>query len=199
MIFLKTFKKLIRLTLKAFTNTSGVVVVEAAIIFSFISVLCVGALDYGFYLVWKGKIERVNHSITSVLRERTTLYDGNETITQAHVSQLFSLTKKITGNKTMTENACLTVEFILFDEKYEYKKIKTYGILYDGKKNCKSAPLRKLTDLVDLSPKSIRLRWMPIYQVTLSHPVPQGTLHYLLKNVGAIPDNVVVSNVALPR
>lgn len=178
-------------------NDSGSVIIEAAFIFSFISILCLGALDYGFYLVWKGKTERVSHSLTSVLRERSFFYAGRENITQKDVDEAVKLLNIMFGNQ-VAKNACLVVETVNFREGAN-KKIQSYSKLYGGNKSCSLSPGKKLNSLPELSPYSVRSRWMPMYQVTLSIPAPAGTLHHILNRIGMLPEKIVVSNIALPR
>ncbi|SEQ77950.1 tight adherence protein F [Rosenbergiella nectarea] len=61
-----------------FTNNKGSVIVEAAFIFSFLSIITVAILEYGSWLAMKSQVERVNYSIASVLRERNELYGRRE-------------------------------------------------------------------------------------------------------------------------
>ncbi len=178
-------------------DVSGVVAVEAAFIFSLLVMMVVAVMDYGFYLALHSRAEAVNYSLTTVLRERYWLYEADEAVTQAQLDELAQLADVMFGEKSQRD-FCLTVEQIMFkDEKV--KSVASRTVLYGGAENCRAQPVTKLETLTALSPWSSASRWMPLYQVTLSVPTPENGLHKLLQSVGALPERIIVSNVALPR
>ncbi|WP_168199648.1 tight adherence pilus pseudopilin TadF [Pantoea sp. CCBC3-3-1] len=178
-------------------DASAVVAVEAAFIFSLLVILVIAVTDYGFYLTLRSRAEAVNYSLTSVLRERTWLYDADEAVTQVQLDELAKLAGVMFG-KTGAQQLCLTVEQIVFkDEKI--KSVAASTIFFSGAANCRTQPITRLEALTELSPWSSASRWMPLYQVTLSVPTPENSLHKLLQGVGALPERIIISNVALPR
>lgn len=179
------------------TDTAGVVAIEASFIFTILLALCMAAVDYSAWMIRKSQAEAVSYALVSVLRERTYLYNGVENITAAQLTQLTKLAETLLGSAS-NRKFCLTIEMVDFKEE-AVKKVKNSPLLTGGAAKCKLQPATKLTELTGLSPWSNRSRWIPLYQVTLSVPVPKGTLGNLLRGVGALPESVVVSNVALLR
>ena len=178
-------------------DASAVAAVEAAFIFSLLVILVIAVTDYGFYLALHSRAEAVNYSLISVLRERTWLYDAEETVTQAQLDELGRLAGVMLG-KTQAQQLCLTVEQVIFkDEKV--KSVAASTIFFSGAASCQAQPAIPLETLTELSPWSSASRWMPLYQVTLSVPTQENSLHKLLQGVGALPERIVVSSVALPR
>ncbi|WP_158784046.1 tight adherence pilus pseudopilin TadF [Pantoea sp. BAV 3049] len=178
-------------------GTGGVVAIEASFIFAALVTLCMATVDYGFWLTRKSQAEAVSYSLVSVLRERRYLYNGTTALTTAQLNQLTKLAETLLGSSSVRK-FCLTIESLDFKDQV-VKKVSTTILLTGGATNCKLQPAIKLTELTGLSPWSNRSRWIPLYQVTLSVPVPKGTLSSLLQGVGALPENVVVSNIALLR
>lgn len=178
-------------------DASAVAAVEAAFIFSLLVVIVIAVTDYGFYLALHSRAEAVNYSLTSVLRERTWLYDADETVTQIQLDELAKLAEVMLG-KAGAQRLCLTVEQVVFkDEKV--KSVAASTVFSSGTDNCRAQAATRLETLTELSPWSSASRWMPLYQVTLSVPTPENSLHKLLQGVGALPERIIVSNVALPR
>ena len=197
MRYLKAIKRLKHKPPVSLSDTSGVVAIEASIIFSVLAILCMAMVDYGFWVTRKSALEAVSYSLVSVLRERTYLYAGRENITQQDLDQLTKLAGTMLGDKTFSE-LCITIERVDFEKKIT-NKIATYTQLSGGAKSCRLKPAVSLKELTGLSSWSNRNRWVPLYQVTLSVLVPQGTVSRLLQGVGALPERVVVSRVALQR
>ncbi|MGL9735663.1 MAG: tight adherence pilus pseudopilin TadF [Symbiopectobacterium sp.] len=70
----------------------------------------------------KGCIERVNHSLATVLHERTVLYHGKEILTQDDVNQLDLLAKMLLGESHIGEKYNLYIDAIYFDEDIKSEK-----------------------------------------------------------------------------
>lgn len=177
--------------------SDGSITVEAAMIFPLLIAICAAAFDYGQYMTLRSRVQSVSYSLTNVLRERSELYNGSEAINQAQLTQLTSLAQTMLG-KVQATGLCLTIEMITFKDS-EKKVVNTNPVYYGGANKCRQEPTTRLTALTDLSTWSVRERWLPLYQVTLSLPVPDDKVHRLLKGVGALPERIVKSNVAMPR
>ncbi|MBG6248683.1 hypothetical protein JZM30_04580 [Candidatus Symbiopectobacterium endolongispinus] len=67
-------------------------------------------------------MERVNHSLTTVLREHTALYHGKEILTQDDVNQLDLLAKMLLAESRIGEKYNLYVDAIYFDEDVKSEK-----------------------------------------------------------------------------
>ncbi len=178
-------------------SEQGAVVVEAAFIFPLLAILSCAAMDYGFWLLTRSKAERINASLASVIRERTVLYDGIETISSNDVSQLASLAKYMAQDASV-DKLCVQVETLSFKSVTTSHQTNQYQKLTAGAAKC-APKFTALTNFSQLSPMSIRGRWVPLYQVTLSVPAPKGSISALLSKAGALPDTISVSNIVLVR
>ena len=177
-------------------NPQGSVVVEAAFIFGFLSVLTVAAMDYGFWLMTRSKAERITYSLAAVIRERSTLYNGQETPVSSEVTELASLAKFLAQDSTVS-GLCVQLESVSFKEATT-RQVDKYQKFSAGKSKCQvTAPALKSN--LQLSPLSIRGRWIPLYQVSLSVPAPRGSLSALLRLTGVLPETITVSNIVLAR
>ena len=96
-------------------NPQGSVVVEAAFIFVFLSVLTVAAMDYGFWIMARSKAERINYSFAAVISERNTLYNGQETPGSSEVTELASLAKFLAQASTAS-SLCVRLESVSFND-----------------------------------------------------------------------------------
>lgn len=157
-------------------------------------------------------MERVNHSLATVLCERTVLYHGKEILTQDDVNQLDLLAKMLLAESHIGEKYNRYVDAIYFDEDVKSeKKIKgkpiSFTVVHVTDGNCPTSEFAKdFTKRIPLSPfshadtGSTRTEhWLPLYQVTLC---TQGQYSLLLKILGAIGlsvGNISVSNAVIPR
>lgn len=186
-----------RVLLRQGRSEQGSVIVEAAFIFPLLVILGCGAMDYGFWLLTRSKAERITASLAAVIRERTTLYEGRETLTTTDVNQLVSLAKYM-ANDSSVDKLCVQVESLSFKSVTTTPQADQYQKLTGGVAKC-SPGVTPLTSYSELSPMSIRGRWVPLYQVTLSVPAPRGSISALLNHLEALPETITVSNIVLVR
>ncbi|MBT0719481.1 hypothetical protein HGT71_14635 [Rosenbergiella epipactidis] len=179
------------------TETRGSVIVEAAFIFSFLSILTVGCMEYGFWYAGKSQIDRVSYSLSSLIRERSTFYNKKEQFSKADVQQLYEMAKYLTGNK-YNSTLCVRVEGVYFQSGSK-QRLKEYKQINHGSNLCNNITGNSLKDKLSLATFSNRQRWMPLYQVTLVVGNPQGALDKLLNSVGLIPAVITSYNVVLVR
>lgn len=175
----------------------GSVVVEAAFIFSFLSILTVGCIEYGQWFANQSQVDRVSYSISSLIRERTLFYNKREAFSQDDVKQLYEMAKYLTYHQ-YDSGLCIRVESVFFASEAS-KKISSYQSLNYGSKICNNLKITSLKEKVNLSPFSSRQRWLPLYQVTLVVPSPKGNLDKLLKMVNVLPENIISHNIVLVR
>lgn len=182
---------------RALLSARGTLYIEAAFILPLVVVLLTASLEYGFRLAWQSKVERINYALASVLRERATLYNTDETLSQAQADQLAGLAVVMLGERYRSR-LCLVVESLSFQDKANERKVARHQTFSVNASQCNTSKT-PLTMFAAVSPMTIRGRWLPLYQVTLSVPAPEGTLHKLLKNLQVLPARVTVANVVLAR
>ncbi|WP_241645311.1 tight adherence pilus pseudopilin TadF [Rosenbergiella metrosideri] len=180
-----------------FSDNKGSIIVEAAFIFSFLSIITVGIIEYGSWLVMKSQVERVNYSIASIFRERNELYAKNDVFSNDDVKKIYELAKNLTYHR-YDEGLCLRVEAIHFADS-EVKKINLHQKLEYGSGLCKELSNSSLDKKMEFSPYSNRKRWLPLYQVSLIIPTPKGSLNNLLKGVDILPEHVSAHTILLAR
>jgi tight adherence protein F len=182
---------------RTFLSARGSVYIEAAFILPVVVAVLIASLEYGFRFAWQSKVERINYALASVFRERAMLYSSDETISQPQANQLADLAVVMLGEQYRSQ-LCLIVESLSFRNKKDAREVAHYQTFSVNGSQCKAAN-RPLTTFASVSPMTIRGRWLPLYQVTLSVPAPEGMLHKLLKNTQALSTRVTVSNVVLAR
>ncbi|WKX27270.1 tight adherence pilus pseudopilin TadF [Tatumella ptyseos] len=178
-------------------GNKGSVFIEAAFIFTFLSILTVGLLEYGTLLVLKSQVERVNYSIASVIRERSELYSKNDAFTTSEMKEIYELTKALTYHRYDKE-LCIRIESVHF--KAQQKKVISHQQSENyGSSLCNKLNTTPISKKIEFSPLSSRNRWLPMYQVSLIIPTPAGSLNKLLKKVDALPETVSAHTLMLVR
>lgn len=193
-------------------SEKGSVAIEFFFYFFSIVLLCFLLVDYSRYFLNKGYMERVNHSLATVLRERTALYHGKEVLTQDDVNQLDLLAKMLLAESRIGEKYNLYVDAIYFDEDVKLeKKIKdkpiSFAVLHANNGNCpKSEFAKDLAKRIPLSPFSHAdtgaartEHWLPVYQVTLCTQSQYSLLMKILRSIGPSVGDISVSNAVIPR
>ncbi|MCW2480013.1 tight adherence pilus pseudopilin TadF [Candidatus Symbiopectobacterium sp. NZEC135] len=193
-------------------SEKGSVAIEFFFYFLSVVLLCFLLVDYGRYFLNKGYMERINHSLATVLRERTVLYHGKERLTQDDVNQLDLLAKMLLAESHIGEKYNLYVDAIYFDEGVKTeKKMKgkpiSFTVLHVTDSSCpKSAFAADLTKRIPLSPfshagtGSTRTEhWLPVYQVTLCTQGQYSVLMKILRAIDLSIGNISVSNAVIPR
>ena len=74
----------------------GAFIIEFALLSTFLGLLLLFSIDITIKLSVKGKLDRLSHSIVSIVKERTELYDGRFNIDQSgrkEATQLFNIAK----------------------------------------------------------------------------------------------------------
>lgn len=175
----------------------GSIIVEAAFIFSFLSILTVAIIEYGSWLALKSQVERVNYSIASVIRERGQLYGQRGAFSDKDVKEIYELAKSLTLHRYDSQ-LCFRVEAIHFSPS-SHKTIINQQKLDYGSGLCHSLSIPALKNKSQFSPFSTRSRWLPLYQVSLILPAPKGALNKLLQGVDLLPEYVSAHTILLVR
>lgn len=178
-------------------SNQGSVIVEAAFIFSFLSIITVAIMEYGSWLALKSQVERVNYSIASIVRERTQLYAKRDSFTNSDIKELYELAKNLTYHR-YDSTLCIRVESVHFQAS-EKKTISSIQKLDYGSKLCNSLQVSELKNKIEYSPYSSRNRWLPLYQVSLILRTPKGTLNTVLKGAELLPETVSAHTIMLAR
>lgn len=194
---------------KRLKNDSGAVSIEAAFIFICMITIILFVFDLSKLLLNKGKVERVNHSIASIIRERTYLYEGNNLVTTTEVQDMATIAKRLLGDAFPGKNVAVNVETVYFQKTQNSKNIDTnlsvsYSTPFTSANSCKAAgnDLKSTPELINMSFWSERTSWgwVPIYRVTLC--VERDDFSGFSSFVGKtfnMPSSIVISNVVMPR
>lgn len=193
-------------------SEKGSVAIEFVFYFIAICFLCALLMDFSHFFLNKGYLERVSHSLASVLRERSVLYHGRDVLTQDDVDQLDRLASTLLAETRMGTTYQLYVDAVYFQENSkENKKIKSKSDALTARNRkgntCpKSAFAKDLTKLVPLSPFSSADavstsvgHWLPVYQVTLCSEGEDSLFMAVLTSMGFSIGNISVSNAVIPR
>ncbi|WP_241608350.1 tight adherence pilus pseudopilin TadF [Rosenbergiella epipactidis] len=178
-------------------ENQGSIIVEAAFIFSFLAIITVAILEYGSWLALKSQVDRVNYSISSIIRERSYLYGKRDAFANNDVKEIYELAKSLTNHR-FDAGLCVRVEAVHFTGS-EKKTISSLQKLDYGSRLCNSLTLPEIKNKIEYSPYSSRNRWLPLYQVSLIIPTPKGTLNTLLKGVGMLPEYVSAHTILIVR
>ncbi|WP_150539625.1 tight adherence pilus pseudopilin TadF [Actinobacillus vicugnae] len=100
------------------TNSQGSVTVEFIFIFFLFSVLLIFLIDVAILQSTTGKLHRTSYSLLNIVKERSAVYKGNETITQEDANKLKQLAISLMGESPSSNN----VELVL--EHYKFENIK---------------------------------------------------------------------------
>lgn len=196
-------------TLAQLREERGAVAVEAGMYFVVFFLLCALLVDFSAVFLDKSQLERVNHSLASILRERTVFYEARETLTQADFELLNELAGVLLADSRLADSYQLAVEAVHFQDSgsKDQKNVASTQSFITGTTNCGSAPAAinnaKLTALspwavVDGKVGSSR-RWLPVYQVTLCVPGGESLFKRLFGLIGETTGDISVSDAVIPR
>lgn len=190
-------------------NESGAVSIEAALYFVMFLVLCGLVADYSVVFINKGRLERVNHSLSSIIRDRTALYNGKEEIKHQDVDKLKKIADILMRESRYSGKFSIYVDAIYFKGasgggRKEILNYHKYSVQSDYK--C-SLPIPNMdTDGIKaLSPwaydeKRKADRWFPLYQVSICVPGEESLFkRYLGVITGNKLSDILVSNIVVPR
>ncbi len=152
-------------------NQTGVFIIEFAFVLLAFSFVIVFTMDLVAKQSVKGKLDRLSYSLVSVLRERTQLFDGDETMSYQEATKAYNLIRKsLRSTLAPFEESRLSVliEQQRFDEdKNPISQNTNEHIFRMGSYACPA--VTPLTNMQDLTPITQFDNRLTLYQVTLCY------------------------------
>ncbi|ATM94455.1 putative tight adherance operon protein [Yersinia frederiksenii] len=192
-------------------SANGAVALEASIVFTLLIVLIYFVLDLSQLNLNRGKAERTLHSIASVIRERTYLYDERKQIVPAEVDDMAKVALNLLGSTFPGKATAVRLETFYFttgsagDATVDNSWIdgKPLTMSYATDDNCVAADgAFTAVDAAQMTFISERTQWgwVPIYRVTLC--VERSDTSVFSAFIGSLlkmPPNIAISNIVMPR
>ncbi|WP_407334425.1 tight adherence pilus pseudopilin TadF [Enterovibrio sp. 27052020O] len=149
----------------------GVFVIELTMILLAFSLIIVFTMDVVVKQTVKGKLDRLSYSLVSLLRERSQLFDGKETMTYDEAAQSFSLIQRSLSN-TMGNFDISRLGMVIEQQRFDANKnpiaaVVNQHIFNLGAYECE--PEEALSRKIDLSPVTQFDNKLALYQVTLCY------------------------------
>ncbi|MDM2843535.1 pilus assembly protein [Citrobacter sp. Cpo090] len=188
--------------------------VEFAFIFPIIVLLGLMLIDFTFHFSAESKLARLSNSMSSMLRERSTLYANNLVVDYEDAKNLLKTVDLLLGSDTLKETVSVRVQTVHFSDtstktgKIEdnTKSIDIYIAAINNaveKQNCKGAFDIRSAEVYKMSPwmkeAEDKGKWAPLYQVTLCTKGRNSLFLNALSSTGIISDTISVSNIVIPR
>lgn len=188
--------------------------VEFAFIFPIIVLLGLMLIDFTFHFSTESKLARLSNSMSSMLRERSTLYANNLVVDVEDVENLQKAVDLLLGADPLKGTVSIKVQAVHFSN----TSTKT-GKILDATKSgdiyasanispveqqkCKGAFDINSAEVSKMSPwikeTEDKGKWAPLYQVTLCTKGRNSLFLTALSSSGIISDTISVSNVVIPR
>lgn len=191
-------------------SDSGAVTLEAAGVFVCMIMLIFFVFDLSKLILNKGKVERVSHSIASIVRERTYLYDKENLLTRQEVQDMADIAKRLLGDTFPGKNVAIQIETLYFNNGNKSSAIVddsmsvSYSTYFSSISTCQAAgnTLKNTPSLKNMTFWSERTSWgwVPIYRVTVC--VEREDFSGFSRFVGRainMPASITISNVVMPR
>ena len=180
----------------------GSVAIEAGLYFVVFFLLCTLLVDFSAVFLNKSYLERVTHSLASVVRERSAFYSEKEELTQQDVSDLYDLAGVLLEESRLSDSRYqLVVEAIFFQPSASkaQKNVLNTQSFSRGSGRCRSRLAITSTQIVALSPWDAKGRWLPVYQVTICIPGGESLFKRALNGAGIQIGDISISNAVIPR
>ncbi|WP_394209275.1 tight adherence pilus pseudopilin TadF [Enterovibrio calviensis] len=149
----------------------GVFIIELTMILLVLSLIIVFTMDVVVKQTVKGKLDRLSYSLVSLLRERSQLFEGNETMTFDEAAKSFSLIQR-SLNSTMGNFDISRLGMVIEQQRFDANKnpitaVVNQHIFTLGAYSCE--PEEPLRQKMDLSPVTQFDNKLALYQVTLCY------------------------------
>lgn len=177
----------------------GAVAIEAGLYFVVFFLLCALLLDFSAVFLNKSYLERVTHSLASVVRERKVFYNENEAISQQDANDLYALAGVLLEESRLADSHYQLVVEAIFFQSSTSKKVASTQSFSSGTVTCNVPVSITSAQITDLSPWHTDGRWLPVYQITLCVPGGESLFKRLLGTVGITIGDLAVSNAVIPR
>ncbi|AHK21899.1 tight adherence pilus pseudopilin TadF [Yersinia similis] len=192
-------------------SAHGAVALEASMIFTLLIVIIYFVLDLGQLNLNRGKVERTVHSVASVIRERTYLYDERKQVIPAEVDDIAKVALNLLGSTFPGKAVAVRLETFYFTTSSAGDPVvdnswvdgKPLTLSYATDDSCLSSD-GILSDVAAAKMTFISERtqwgWVPIYRVTLC--VERAGTSTFLPFIGSLirmPPNIAISSIVMPR
>ncbi|MFU0885709.1 tight adherence pilus pseudopilin TadF [Kluyvera sichuanensis] len=193
------------------SSEKGASAIEFAMYIFVFTMLCGFIMDMSFSIVKKNNLERLNNSLFSILRERSTFFDGAANLSRNDLTTLKSIADRfLMKSDGSVEPYQLNIRQISFAanstaaiQRATATSFKTGNIRGCAIDN-NLLPIANLTALSvwGLPPTTLNTTppsWYPVYEVTLCIP---GAISYFQRAIGVFNkdlDSLYIRDAGLPR
>lgn len=187
---------------RALRDDRGSVAIEAGLYFVVFFVLCALLVDFSAVFLNKSYLERVTHSLASVVRERSVFYGEREELSQQEVSDLYDLAGVLLEESRLAGSSYqLVVEAAFFQSSGSkaQKNLLNTQSFSRGTGICRSRVAITSAQIAALSPWDTKGRWLPVYQVTMCLPGGESLFKRALNSAGIQIGDIAISNAVIPR
>ncbi|WP_145494271.1 tight adherence pilus pseudopilin TadF [Yersinia massiliensis] len=206
-----SLSRLFNRSLSSVKSTDGAVALEASLVFTLFIVLIYFVVDLGQLNLNKGKAERTLHSIASVIRERTYLYDERKQVVPTEIDDMAKVALSLLGSTFPGKAVAVRLETFYFttdsagDATVDNRWVdgKPLTLSYATDDNCVSSDgIFTPADAAKMTFISERTQWgwAPIYRVTLC--VERNDTCVFSAFIGSLlkmPPNIATSSIVMPR
>ncbi|WP_145521030.1 tight adherence pilus pseudopilin TadF [Yersinia mollaretii] len=177
-------------------NRRGAVIVEFVFVVFIITLLTKVLITVATYQSTVGKLDRISYSIAGIVRERERLYGSNNPLSSAQYKELKELADKMLLDSGVSNtDLTMAIEILNFRSALGLKVIDVKNSTIYNTGGCE--PIRKLSDMMELSPYGNSGTWVPLYQVTLC--LPTAPWYNTLFNQGGAAIPIKSSAVTIER
>lgn len=196
---------------KFIPSEEGASAIEFAIYIFIFVILCGFLMDMSFSVVKKNNLERLNNSLFSILRERSTFFDGETNISQNDLENLKSVADRLLIKSDGTVEAYqLNIRQIIFTAKStENNKIVTSNnfstssvvgcAISDNLLPVSSLSALSVWGIPPTVSSTVTKFWYPVYEITLCVPGATSYFHRAMGVFNKNLDGLYIRNAGLPR
>ncbi|WP_368301754.1 tight adherence pilus pseudopilin TadF [Kluyvera sichuanensis] len=193
------------------SSEKGASAIEFAMYIFVFTMLCGFIMDMSFSIVKKNNLERLNNSLFSILRERSTFFDGAANLSRNDLTTLKSVADRfLMKSDGSVEPYQLNIRQITFaaNSTAAIQRATATSFKTDNIRGCaidnNLLPIANLSALSvwGLPPTTLNIAtpsWYPVYEVTLCIP---GAISYFHRAIGLFNkdlDSLYIRDAGLPR
>nr|WP_318384064.1 tight adherence pilus pseudopilin TadF [uncultured Enterobacter sp.] len=193
-----------------FFNEKGSSSIEFAGYLLIFSLLCAFLVDMSFSLIEKSRVERVNNSLTQILRERNAFYKGEVMLSRPDLVQLNDIAKTMLNANDNEVSFQLAIRSITFspsstkdnmkvedDTSFETAALSGCS-LAKQKTSVKNLEKMAVWGIIPASTDDVA-QWFPLYEISLCVP---GKVSYFKQVLGLFDEklgSLYIRNATVPR
>lgn len=196
---------------KFIPSEEGASVIEFAMYIFIFVILCGFLMDMSFSIVKKNNLERLNNSLFSILRERSTFFDGNTNLSQNDLVKLKSVAdhllmksdgtvevyqlniRQITFNAVSTQN-----NKVVHESSFKTNNI-TGCVMNDNLLPVANLSALSVWGVPPTASFTATNFWYPVYEITLCVPGATSYFHRAMGVFNKNLDSLYIRNAGLPR